>query len=425
MKNINEELLRMKFLLDYRKGRVISEQNYKITTTSQKVQGGTKETERKELKFEKSFVANYAPNDDDPKGFIKTVYDTFVEEMSKQNPENKPLKVTYVRVDGTASNSWSGNKVSVGGKQMPTSWTCYDLENDRVTKAPANVVESQPNDSGYKSNKDLAQRRTNKFFEEFSNMISKNNGITTNTPNKYLISNVVNTGGVIDSARDQSKFPLPGQSMTLRMSFFFAEETVRFKFIPGSEMKPVATSTYWCDGTAGDGGDIGLQGVKQYCYKNNLPQWPKELPSNAGKNDKQPNTKDSFNTVEHNIIYMYQNVTANATWYFSWNGGKIVSITKDAKNNYGATSPTTGRLQIVKGSGQVLGNQELMKELKDSMNFPKMKTDGTESGDSYRQSYNLYVEPYLTETRETAPVPQPYNKIEKKDTGLNKTIKRK
>ena len=98
----------------------------------------------------------------------------------------------------------------------------------------------------------------------------------------------------------------------------------------------------------------------------------------------------------HNFITMYQLKFNNqiARWDFKWGNGKITSILKrDVTNNIGV-DPTTGKPQVVKGTGEIIGSPELMTELKNAMDFPKFE-NGKITDKSWRQSFEFYVQPYL------------------------------
>jgi hypothetical protein len=414
--NIINELNRMKYLFNYEKGKVISEQRTETVNKNTEIQGKNKiTTENKTIKFNKTFTAEYATGSDDPIKFIESAYNDIITEIKKQNPTNQPITLTSILVTGTASNSW-GNKA-----------TSFDLSNDRKTyNKPTNP------DSNYNKNADLSNRRSNTFLKQLQEKL-----ISTTEPKITISQNlkpeiksyVVDTGGVNDPIAITKTNPLTnekylaGQTISVNLNFVFSEQTQKIE--PSENVtnflkQYYRTSTYWCngvDGTTNWNSDTSKQSSLS-CFsrdENKKPIW--KTPTTVETENKNiPPSDKKYDNINNNFITMFQvtskppiipdkgpnkgsvkfSVIGTATWYFYWEGGKINKIVKKGDNF--KMYNLEDEKYVESGGGEVLGNDKLMSELKAALNIPKVGTDGKFSPfnpDGYRKSYDMFVEPYL------------------------------
>lgn len=390
MKNvtISEELNRIKFLLNYKKGKVISEQTTTNPNTMGKYKTGqsvTSKTTTETIKVAFTKKADYEVNKSDPSKFINSFITEIYNKIKEQNPDNKPLKLDSITITAGSSNVW--------GKK-----TYYDVENDYVTP---NQNPKPSTDTGYDNNINLSNTRAQNFWNSLKSLIlaktelPKIEILDTMTPT--FKSLVVNTNGVNDAVNMKNNPTAnPGQFVSLNMDFSYVKTTVEPVYENTFGYSPVTTSTYWCDGTDGAGNWRPFTGG---CATNRVIQTPKNV--TGGMNDKIPSSEASKrgankNNPLHNFITRYQLLFNNqkATWDFKWGGGKITSIVKkDVSGNIGV-DPITGKPQVTKVMGEIIGNSELMTELKNAMNFPKYE-GGKITDKSFRQSFDFYVQPYL------------------------------
>lgn len=423
--NLKEELNRILFLTNYRKGVIISEQDEKfllednglITTTATTKDGNTTTTTVKDvLNISKSFAASYDAGKDDPVKFLENAYNQIIQEVNEKNPGKLPLQIVSVNVLGTASNVWLKNSTTFNGKKMPINWTHYDYEADFVTKN--NNVDI--NDQGYKNNIDLAKRRANKFWESLKQkFVSKQDPPTiTMTQNLTPVfsAKVINSGG-----KESTK----AQTIQITMNFKY-ENTKIYTMTETNTITEdkYGTSTHWCDGTDGanQDTDLGATISKRQCYqKNDKGQlvWatPNELGEGAKTNDSATSKairdkKDqkyiekikASTKLQHHFITRFQIFSKPVdptkplgTWDFYWKDGKIYKI---ARSVYGKTIPTIlkGVVDTKEGAvADIINDDTYMKELLYCMNIGKVQTSGKEGTQEQvtRQSFNVYVEPYL------------------------------
>jgi len=389
MKNltISEELNRIKFLLNYEKGKVISEQTTTNPNTMGKYKTGqsvTNKTTTETIKVAFTKKADYELNQSDPSKFINEFIVEIFNKIKEKNPDNKPLKLDSITITSGSSNVW--------GKK-----THYDVENDYVTP---NQNPKPSTDSGYVNNVKLSNSRAQNFWNYLKSLISKRveppkiEILDSMTPT--FKSLVVNTNG-FDDAINMKKNPTanPGQFVSLSMDFSYVKTTVEPVYENTFGYSPVSTSTYWCDGTDGAGNWRPFTGG---CATNKILQTPKEV--TGGINDTPPKpyaVKRGANKDNplHNFITRYQLLFNNqsATWEFKWGNGKIISIVKKDVSGSIGVDPITGNPQVVKGGGEIIGNEILMTELKNAMNFPKYE-GGEITDKSFRQSFDFYVQPY-------------------------------
>lgn len=397
MKNyILEELNRIKYLFDYQKGVIISEQQTQDTKNEKtmgkyQVKGKVTPTTTSEtIKVIFTKKADFEVGESDPSGFILSFVTEILNKLKEQNPDNKPLKLDSIKITAGASNVW--------GKK-----TYYDVENDYVTPNPNPKPKT---DTGYDSNVTLSTTRAQNFWVSLKSAIS---GRTE--PPMISISEtiaptfktlVVNTNGVKDKINMKNNPKAnPGQFVSLDMNFSYTKETTTYKYDNSLGYGPVTTSTYWCDGSDGAG---NYSPFVKACYDSSgNPQTPSEKPADAGANTVQL-SKQALDKgvkpgdVKHDFItkYILKFKGGEGTWTFGWKNQKIVSIYKTSTDI--GKDPKTGLSQVKPGSQvEILSHtkkDDLLKELETAMNFPKF-SGGEITKDTWRKSYDWYVKPYL------------------------------
>lgn len=303
MVNIKEELNRIKFLYQYKKGKIISEQKVILNEdppvkgqTQSKVPNKTVQnpddgnkpkinakytvpsstviSQEPTVKFSPNYAkvkthsqATYTVGDDSPTTFLNKVYESVITKLLQDDANNKVgdkaktvvsgVTITYIKIKGTASNQYGKNSITIGTDKMPTGWTCFDLGNDFKTKAPALVESAKSTDPGYKSNVTLSKNRADKFWISFQNKLKNEKRLKVDVQPGLIpvIENfVIDTGGMIDESRDDSVYKNPGQTVSLDINFTYGKVTTKYNPnpVPGWANE-ASTSTYWCDSSDGTG----------------------------------------------------------------------------------------------------------------------------------------------------------------------------
>ena len=308
MKNINEQINRMKSLF-----------------TEERLFGNLVELNENNIKEQLllesviipySQIATYNPGSDDPSSFIKEFVDNLIKKIDS-TPEGKKMRESGQMVllrgtfMGSASNSWG--KVKTG----------YDIENDMKTKTKPSETEY------YTKNLNLALNRAKIFEQNLWTLLEKYK--IKKLENVSVIkttSVVVNTGGVNDNVRDQSKFPNPGQKITVNLEFEYESKIGKPKtdtILPETpeDILPnmILTGSYFCNGKNSQGKDA-LSGTSvNQC---------KELPQNLkdGKHISAWEIKWNTNVVKNAYtVPLYR-------WNFYWDkNGKITKIVGQQYNN--------------------------------------------------------------------------------------------
>jgi len=388
MNNINilEELNRIKFLLNYETGKLISEQVTK-TVTKEKTDTGVKITE---VTKEGIPIGPYTQNVNFPTGSNAVSPDTFktftdgIMNLINTNPETKKMleekniQLTFIDVIGGASNTWGGN---------PTG---YDMENDRKTAA-----KTTPTDSGYTSNKNLATQRAQIFLNNLIAFLSQQ-GITVNNEiPKKSSAYVINTGGFGDNdTRRDPKF-LPGQFVSVNLKFNYVKTTTTERFEPRFDPKYIIQGSYNCAGISGNKTRAKIDSVvPNRCSKNNTWQIPlSNNPNYTLPYDGKavPGSESFLAIYEIKFNKMFSDDIAKKKiqidtkiqpfirWNFSWDKGKIVKITI-------GNAPDVGE--------NIITNNNLMNELKQYMNLPKYSPE-TKSYSSPKNSFEDLVKKYI------------------------------
>lgn len=360
--NILEELNRIKFLLSYETGKLISEQ--KQTTVSKEVTDAGTKTKKvttepikigpitQDIKL-KSGESNVSTED------FKTFTDTIMGSINK-NPETqkmlseKNIQLTSIDVIGGASNKW-------------TKKTGYDLENDRKTPAA-----TPPTDSEYKSNKKLAIKRANIFSNRLINFFTQQGIVVNKDIPKKATAYVINTGGFNDDDKDRNTSFNPGQFVSVTLSFNYVRTTTVETFEPRFDPKYIVQGSYNCNGIAGNGNKASISQVAPgRCESNGF--W--QIPSLKGKPYQGTEAAGGENSLAiYEIKYNQQLSTDLAKkkmqmntstypamrWNFIWREGFIEKISFEMNG--------------AKSSDNIVGTAG-MDVLKRFMNLPKYSPD--------------------------------------------------
>ena len=310
MKNINEQINRMKSLFTEERlfGNLVELNENNII----------EQLLLESVTIPYSQIATYNPGSSDPSSFIKEFVDNLIKKIDS-TPEGKKMREsgqmtllngTFI---GSASNSWG--KIKTG----------YNLENDMKTKVTPSETEY------FNKNLQLALNRAIAFESSLWSLLSKYNIKKLDNVSKITTNSfVVNTGGVNDNVRDQSKFPNPGQKITVNLVFEYESKivkktnTIDLVDIDGPSKimsKFILTGSYFCNGKNSQGKPSNTDTYVDQC---------KELPQNLKDEKHISSWEIKWNT----------NVVKNAytvplyRWNFYWDkNGKITKIVGQQYNN--------------------------------------------------------------------------------------------
>lgn len=386
--NILEELNRIKFLFDYRKGVVISEQEKTTTVTKEKTDSGIKtvETTKEGINIPYSQNVTFARGSNT---LTPESYKSFTEailNLINNNPETKKMleekniQLTNISIVGAASNSWGGKK------------TGYDYENDRTTK-----VSQTPNDSGYVSNKNLAKQRAEIFSNGLIGFL-KNQGIIVNENiPKEVSSVVINTGGFNDDNPNKPNNIKPGQYVSVNLQFNYVKITTKETFEPRFDPKYIIQGSYRCNGVAGNGRRANIDNVApgRCVSKDNFWQIPIV-------NNKDFNIPYKSTMVEgsENFLAIYEiKFNENLSSDFQSKGQKFDSKLFPAMRwNFHWNKGYIERISVVQNgtltSKNIISSQPGLEILKRYMNLPKYSPDQGETlpeGKGYEENVERYL----------------------------------
>jgi hypothetical protein len=368
--NIKEELLRIQYLVNYEKGKVISEQKT-TTVTKQGVEGGTKTTETTtqsiSIPYSQDVVYSTGSNTLTPES-----YKSFTEGIltsinsnpeSKKMLEDKNIKLTNISVMGSASNSW-GNKS-----------TGYDLENDRTTKNP-----KTPNDNGYRNNLNLAKQRADIFLPQLTTYLKSIGVSVDDSVPKVTSSVVINTSGFTDNSPNRPANLRPGQFISVNLTFNYIKTDVKETFEPRFDPKYIVQGSYFCNSKNGAG----------QLSSNVTPLRCKDGTGKFQTPDKNYGNYIAIYEIKYNDILSTDlakkkkqfstEVYPAIRWNFYWEGGKIGRISLEINNK-----ETNKNLEK---------NPAGLEQLKTYMNLPKYSPD-TGSYSKGNNSFELLVSNYL------------------------------
>jgi hypothetical protein len=303
---LREELLKIKYLFDYKKGVVISEQNVQNSSklgASSSVVGGKKVVKGKTAKVSFSKEAKYPTDSDDPKSFINDFYTEILNKLKQQNPENIPVSVIRCTISAGASNSYQNNNLKgvVNPQITNKDWTNYNLDNSRIKSN--NKFVNVDKDKGYKYNLELSSRRANRFWTDLKSIFvsgkeTNNVSISDSLVPKFN-SYVVDTAGYDDDDKNRPSNLKPGQFVGVDFEFSYSTQDViqpQIKFAIGIS----STSTWWCDGSDGAGVMAGQDYALRNCYKDGALQTPDSLASGAIENTANP--KKSHLEIKSSLV---------------------------------------------------------------------------------------------------------------------------
>jgi hypothetical protein len=385
--NINEELLRIQYLVNYEKGRVISEQKT-TTVTKQEVEGGTKTTETTsepiKIPYSQDVTYDTGSNTLTPESY-KSLTEGILTSInsnpeSKKMLEDKNIKLTNISVMGSASNSW-GNTT-----------TGYDLENDRTTRS-----NGTPTDQGYNNNRNLANQRANILLPQIIKYL-KNIGISVdNSVPKSTSSVVINTSGFTDNSTNRPPNLRPGQFISVNLTFNYIKVDIKETFEPRFDPKYIIQGSYLCNSKNGVGKLAGQNLVLPGRCINDKNQW--QIPPFKSKNfgqicdlnitppdeygkyiaiyDIKYNTKLSTDYAKAGKV-VDTKIFPQLRYNFHWEKGKITRISIEMNGK-------VTNQNIIGGTG--------MEVLKKYMDLPKY--DGQGGYIKSPSGYEQYVTPYL------------------------------
>jgi hypothetical protein len=166
-----------------------------------------------EVKVSFNFKAAYPVNSSDPTPFLTDFTKTLLEKINATPNGPAMLKsgeMTFSNGTFTAgaSNTWLG-KV-----------TPYDKENNYAVAPKGQNLE----DPLYKKNVQLALSRAQSFRPALFNFLKQNKISDSDAAKVAFKTIVLNTGGVKDEVRDTTKYPNPGQFMTVTLVFKYKKD---------------------------------------------------------------------------------------------------------------------------------------------------------------------------------------------------------
>lgn len=224
-----------------------------------------------EVKISFNFKASYAVNSSDPTPFLADFTKTLLEKINSVPEGPLMLKSGEMTLfSGTftagASNTWLG-KV-----------TPYDKENNYAVASKEQNFE----DPLYKKNVELALKRAQAFRPALFNFLKQNKISDSDTAKVAFKTIVLNTGGVKDESRDKTKYPNPGQFMTVTLVFKYkrdmitATETIitsdQIKTYTDVKPNMILTGSYYTNGK----NSLGMQAVNDMFVKQR-EKLPKEM----------------------------------------------------------------------------------------------------------------------------------------------------
>jgi hypothetical protein len=187
--------------------------------------------------------ATYEPGQSDPSGFIDTFVETLLTKIN-ENSEAKDLlsknklMLEKVYVAAGSSNNWNGVKTS------------YDLNNKLDTKLLVTVPTDKDNVL-YNKNLALAKKRGETFLPSIIAKLQAKGIKVSNSYSSKVTPFVVDTGGMLDSARDETVYKNPGQYIGCSIIVGNEDEIQKFnkKMLTLSDIKKdfVLTGSYYCD----------------------------------------------------------------------------------------------------------------------------------------------------------------------------------
>lgn len=223
-----------------------------------------------EVKVTFNFKAAYPVNSSDPTPFLADFAKTLLEKINATPDGPAMLKSGEMTLsNGTftagASNTWLG-KV-----------TPYDRENNYMVAPKGQNYE----DPLYKKNVDLAMARAQAFRPALFNFLKQNKISDSDMAKVAYKTMVMNTGGVKDETRDTTKYPNPGQFMSVSLVFKYKKDmttattgttitsTKEIKTYTDIKKSMVLTGSYYCNGKNSVGTPSGqpemIKAMKENC----------------------------------------------------------------------------------------------------------------------------------------------------------------
>jgi hypothetical protein len=239
---------------------IITESQLKslISNNGSSLLGEEEVTDIKVVSVSFSFRAAYPVNSSDPTPFLADFTKTLIEKINAHKNGPEMLKSGEMTLNsGTftagASNTWLG-KI-----------TPYDRENNYKVATEQNLE-----DPLYKKNVELATKRAQTFRPALFNFLKQNNISDSDSAKVTFKTIVLNTGGVKDEVRDTSKYPNPGQFMTVSLVFRYKKDigrtviTTTEQISTYTQIKPnmVLTGSYYCNGKNSEGTVAGNAEMK-------------------------------------------------------------------------------------------------------------------------------------------------------------------
>lgn len=223
---INEELMYMKYLLGYKRGKIISEQTQPAKTNTTQQSGGNKyktpivsvkERVDGDTTFWDVEGFSYFPTSetksDAAKNFVtKIKTEVFTNAKLKDQKNAEFITVTLAEIRGGASNYLNG---------VIDAEVKFEGENYRTPIALSKKPEQTEN---FTTNKGYASNRAKNFWDYLlANLPTEIGGKKiriSNAVKASYVGYVVDTGGKTDtdSARDWTNYPIPGQHVYIKMT---------------------------------------------------------------------------------------------------------------------------------------------------------------------------------------------------------------
>jgi hypothetical protein len=225
-----------------------------------------------EVKVSFNFKAAYPVNSSDPTPFLADFTKTLLEKINATPNGPQMLKsgeMTFSNGTFTAgaSNTWLGKT------------TPYDKENNYAVATKGQNYE----DPLYKNNVELAMKRARDFRPALFNFLKQMKISDSDVAKVAYKTIVLNTGGVKDESRDKTKYPNPGQFMTVTLVFKYKKDmttatttgkTSSSTIKTYTDVKPnmILTGSYYTNGK----NSLGMQAVPDMFVKQR-EKLPKEM----------------------------------------------------------------------------------------------------------------------------------------------------
>ena len=211
-----------------------------------------------EVNVDFDFVANYPTGSTDPSQFVAAFTKGLVDKINftpngAQMLKSGEMTIVDGWVNAGSSNTWGGKSTS------------FDTNNEYNEVTP-----KDPNDPGYLKNKQLAKARALAFWPALTAALGKYSISAAKTAELGYYTGIIDTGGVVDSARDKTKYPNPGQIIFVQLTFKYKKDIPQEKPVISTteiddyrqiKSNMVLDGSYYCNGYNGAGQESGTPDI--------------------------------------------------------------------------------------------------------------------------------------------------------------------